>query len=386
MAISDERARELAGLLPKGLSCTDRRERLLCVAQVLCSLTDRDHPLSNSDIRKVLRSYFGHAAAENSVGQDIASLASAGCLGLSVHTTPSGSWCERTGLGPADVRLLLNSVQANRFLTEDQGNGLEDALLGLVSCHQEFDISGEVIVEQRVRETQQHVFDNVDAIARALREGRKLSFTYAYNDFAGTPQPLAGDDGQMTRVETPVALIFSGGNYYLESYAKVPWRHGQCVMRSRVDRMYDVRVADEPADDNDEVARARRTARRRKEESFDMMGGTERIIFLRVKGYCTNTMLDTFGYGLVYRNLQGEPGDRESSMITCVPVGESPTLYRWLSMAGEGIVVSRPPMSLRPWRRTVGDKTPKDLEEDYRAVLEGLRDYLRRAWAPYEGR
>ena len=389
MPINAAQAQQLADLLPNGLRCTDARERLLCLTEILRTLTDAEHTLSNADIRAILHARFGAscAPAENTIGADLRAIRDSGALGLHVHISPAGAWCERTDLGPAKVRMLLNAVQASRFLTTAQSAELQESLFGLVSRHQEEDLEGQVVVERRTRESYQTVFDTCDTIARAIRAGRKIEFNYAFNGFDGKPSFLASDTGELLRVETPIALLFSENNYYVETYADTPWRHGTHIMNSRVDRMYNVRVSGERATANADVRQARKSITRRKRESFDMVDGPRRTIFLRVRADYTNVMFDKFGFGLKFGQFSGEVGNVDTSAVTCVPVAESFTFYRWLSAAGSGIVLERPKSEMwvqsGPWDKAVEGKSLKELRADYEAVRAGYLAFLDRAREPY---
>jgi len=391
MPLSTREAAELASLLPADLSCTDARMRLLCIGEILRTLSDERHPLSNADIRTILKARFGSSCtpAENTVAADLRALKDSHAFDLAVHVTPSGAWCEQRRLTPANLRLLLNAVQSSRFLTSEQGMELQDALLGLASSYQQDDLMGEVFVDQRVPRTyQQEVLDSCDLIARALRRERKLAFVYTYTGFDGKPHPIEGDDGQVERIETPLALLFSEGNYYLESYAATPWRHDIHIMRSRVDRMIDVRVTDDPADDNEAIRAAQSNVRRRMREGFEMVDGPSRIVFLRVRADATNVMYDRFGYGLRFGQLEGPRGDVDTTALACVRVGQTFTFYRWLSAAREGaIVIAQPPSALElvsgPWKTMLRGISREALQRDYEAMVDGYLAYLDGARAPY---
>ena len=390
MAITEREARELADLLPEGMSYTDARSRLLVLVEMLHALTDADHCLANADIRAVFRAYFGddRCPAENTINSDLRVLRENGIAGLRVHTTPSGSWCENAQLPPGKVRLLLNAVQASRFLTTEQSYELQEDLANLVSRYQEDLLFGEVFVDQRTRTGYQQVFETNDTISRAIREGRKIEFEYAFNNYEGKPVMLPGDNGNTLRIETPIGLVFSDNNYYLDSYSAIPWRHGTRVIRSRVDRMYHVRVSEQPADVGDEVEAARASLRRRVIESVEMVDGTSRTLFLRVRGDCTNIMFDRFGFGLRFGQFSGRRNGPEGTGITCVTVAESFTFFRWLSAAGDGIVMVEPPNEMwvlsGPWPESAKRMPLAALREDYRVMRAGYLAFLDRARSAYD--
>ena len=389
MAITPARAAELADLLPDELVCDDARERLLCVAHILSALTDEDHALSNADIRSVLRARFGEGCSpsENTVAADIAAIRDSGALGLDVHITPVGVWAERRELTPAKVRMLLNAVQSSRFLTVAQSAELQEGLFGLVSRHQEDGLAGEVHVDQRVRKASQQVFDTIDAVSRAMALKRKIEFEYTFSGFSGKPVALRGDDGDTLRVETPTALYFSEGNYYVETYGTKPWRHGINLLRSRADRMANVRVSDEAADSSRAVYDAQRSAARRMREGFDMIDGTVRRVFLRVRSNMTNVLYDRFGFGLRFGQFEGVVGDPEATGLTYQLVPQAFTFFRWLSSAEDGIVISEPPSELGlatgPWAKAVAGIPREELLADYHAMVDAYLAFLERARSPY---
>ena len=187
MALTTRRAQELADLLPEGMRCDDSRERLLCLVELLRALTDKDHALSNADIRAVLRAKFGPSCApsENTIAADLRAIGRAGCLGIRLHTGPTGTWAERTDFDFGEVRLLLNAVQSSRMLTVAQSNDLAEDIFGLVSRRQEDDLIDEVIVADRKSRRSQRVLDVLDLAARARRTKRLLEFRYTYTRFDG---------------------------------------------------------------------------------------------------------------------------------------------------------------------------------------------------------
>ncbi len=381
----EERAHDLASMLEDEMDAGNARKRLLCVAEMLRALTDSEHALSNAEIRAVLAAKFGPdcAPAENTINEDIRAIRESGCLGLRVHTGPSGTWCENERLSPANVRLMLNAVQASRFLTQQQSCELQEGLFGLVSRYQEDDLVGEVLVDQRVLQGYQEVFDTCDIIAQALKTDRKVEFKYAYSDFAGKPVALPGDDGSIVRIETPIALLFSGDNYYLESYSEPAWRHGFNLTRSRVDRMYDVRVSSEKALHTREVYNAKRSAGKRLREGFQMLFGKSRALFLRVRADKTNEMFDRFGFGLSFGDFDGEVGSVDTTGVTFVRIAQTPTFYRWLMGMQGGVILQRPNSDMwvrsGPWSKRVKDISFSQLVEDYQEVSSGYRAYVETA-------
>ena len=119
-----------------------------------------------------------------------------------------------------------------------------------------------------------------------------------------------------------------------------------------------------------------------------MVDGPSRAIFLRVRADYTNIMFDKFGFGLKFGQFDGEPGNVETTAITCVLLAESFNFYRWLTAAGDGIVIVKPKSQMwvqsGPWAKVVGEKSYADLLKDYEAVSMGYLAFLDRARSAYE--
>ena len=388
MAITATEAAALAERLPKDLAIMDSRTRLLCVVEIMLGLTDKQHHLSNADIRAILEAKFGPegSTAENTISGDLKALGASGCLGLQLHTSPTGSWVERTEFTPADIRLLVNAVQSCRFLTTAQATRLQDGLCRLASCYQVDDLLDDVHVDQRVPKSYQHVFDACNVISEALRLHRKIEFEYTYTGFDGNAVALPGENGDTLRVETPISLIYGDGNYFMESYADPIWRHSH-LTQSRVDRMINVRVSDQPADRSKEIRQLRASSARRLRESFAMVPGEPRILFLRVRSDMTNVMFDTFGFGLKFEHFDGPIGDVATTAVTCVRVADTFTFYRWLCSAGNRIVLEYPKsetwVRCAAWKGIVGTAKLADLRRDYEETKAAYVAFLQRAIEPY---
>lgn len=382
----DKDFEKLASLLPDEMRLEDNSSRLLCLVELMRTLTDEEHPLSYREIREVMKARFGadKAPSENTIAANLRSINESRCLGVRIHVDARGAWCENTRISPANVRLLLNAVQTSRFLTTQQGKRLEKPLFDMVSYHQRALFESKrfyehVQVEHRARREDQRVLETCDTILRAIRDRRKVEFCYTYLSFDKSKHVLTGDDGSRVRVETPIALIFSSDNYYLESYAEVPWRHAS-VTRSRVDRMTKVSVSDEPADD---VSAWRRTLPKRIKEAFDSMGGETRCVVMRVRSDALNEVFDRFGYDIKFLNFHGTVGDPASTMDCAAYVAQSNAFFRWLSGTRGGVKLVRP-AAIDNWPRrgpwAKGDKvTQARMEQDFNELRRGYHAYLETA-------
>ncbi len=415
MALSQDDIEDFASLLPPELSCNSPRERLLCIVEILKRFSDERHPLSNANIRAILKERFGETPAENTVGGDLRALTNNGFAGIQIRKADHnrGFWCERSDFTTADVHLLLNAIRSSHTLTMRQSKRLQNGLLDHVSLYQEDDLDGTVFVNERMQPEDKKVFKTVQIIFRAMKEGKRVHFQYSYVSMSNARKGnkgklvaggherriLSDDDGNTWRDETPLAVAYIGGNYYVETYSSKKWRGYSTVQRLRVDRMVNTKVSDKPMERGKEVKKAKADAEARlKHRGANTKRG--RYLFLRTRSDRSNFMFDRFGFNLQFDQFEGDADDPASTALAMVHISEPFMFYRWLTAAGDGVVIVRPPLPAMllssPWqdllRELLGSaeinndwqKATDRLNRDYSKTIEEYLAYLDRARSPYK--
>ena len=388
---------EMAELLPGSLGLQDdARSRLLCILAILMEFTDSDCGLTATEIRDILaaRCESGKRPSEPSVLADIKALAENGLPVIEVERPARGKTdgfkCTKAFLTDAQVRLLINIVRTCKFITLDECRQLCDALEGLVSVYQQDRIVGEVYVDERPRPTEPDVFEAADVAAQSIELGKKMEFGYCYYGLDGKEHLLDAPGGGREFRETPIALIFSNGNYYLETWPETPNEHlPRKHFSRRLDRIRNPRILDAPAESNKDIDALKRSVPRRIGQTFDMFGdGVERHLFLKVNALASNNVLARFGHGCKFENV-AKNGDGTEYGYLLVSVQLSPTFYRWLCGFGSQIQIVRPLNALwasgGSWAKHPASKRPfENLVEDYEAAKQGYVSHLKEALSLYE--
>lgn len=391
-------AKEIAGMLPGSVGLQDdARSRLLCILSILMGFTDSDHGLTAAELRDILaaRNESGKRPSEPSVLADIKALAESGLPAVEI-TRPSrgkssGFKCTKAFLTDAQARLLINIVRTCKFITLDECRQLCEALEGLVSVYQQDRIVGEVYVDERPRPTEPDVYEAADVATLSIELGKKIGFGYCYYGLDGREHLLDASDGSHEFRETPISLIFSNGNYYLETWPEfpnegLPRKH----FSRRLDRIRNPRILDEPGESNEEIDALKRSVPRRISQTFDMFGdGTERHLFLKVNALASNNVLARFGHACKFENIAKDDAGNEYGYLL-VTVQLSPTFYRWLCGFGSMIQIARPVNELwargGSWAKHPASKRPfEGLIEDYEAAVRGYTAHLKEALSLYEG-
>ncbi|MBR0404555.1 MAG: WYL domain-containing protein [Eggerthellaceae bacterium] len=388
---------EMAEMLPGSLGLQDdARSRLLCTLGILMQFTDSNHGLTATEIRDILasRSESGKRPSEPSVLSDIKSLAENGMPAIEIERPTRGKTdgfrCTKAFLTDAQARLLINIVRTCKFITLDEWRHLCETLEGLVSVDQQDRSVGEVYVDERPRPTEPDVYEAADVATQSIELGRKMGFGYCYHGLDGKEHLLEAPGGGFEFHETPIALIFSNGNYYLETWPEhpsesLPRKH----FSRRLDRIRNPRVLDAKAEKNDEIESLKRSVPRRISQTFDMYGdGVERHLFLKVSANVSNSVLARFGHACKFENVaMEEDGVKYGYLLVSVQL--SPTFYRWIFGFGSQIQIVRPVNELwirgGTWAKHPASKrTFNSLVEDYEAAVDGYVAHLKEALSPYE--
>ncbi|MBQ9000569.1 MAG: WYL domain-containing protein [Eggerthellaceae bacterium] len=357
------------------------KAQMLYIAEALRCLTDEEHGLTAQQLADAIAVRTGKAPSEPKVLRDLRLLSENTPFGMQVEAPTRGKntgfKCTKLFVTSSQARLLINMVHTCKFITPAQRRELVEALHSMVSYYQQDAIVEDVHTDSRERPATPDVFLAADKAAEAIKKGRCLEFRYADRTF-GEEFLLSGEEGPILFVETPIALIYSFGNYYLETWSTYEC-DGRRLVR-RLDKIRDPVVSDVLAVKSSEIDSLRETVEERTAQVFDMWGdGTPRTLFLRVEARMAKYVYDRFGSDVKFEHVSAD----RSVGFTCVVVQLSPTFFRWLFGMGDGIKVIKPVDAL--WVDAFWKETPRAkkehgyLIEDYAIAMQQYLDLLETA-------
>ncbi len=388
---------DIADLLPPNLNADDSRSRLLCVLETLLEFTDKNHGLTAKELQEVLRlrSRDQKAPSETSVLADIKAIIEHGSPAIKIFRPSRGQAggfkCEKAYLTESQIMLLTSIVRTCKFISIEDCRDLCEGLAGLLSPYAQDRVVGDVFVDERPRPSAPDVYTAADRASEAIRGEKKISFEYIYYGLDGDAHRMTTPGGVSVFVETPLSLIFSNGNYYLETWADVDDKEGASgLLRTRrLDRMKNVVVTEEDAAESPMIENLKATVRDRTIETFDMLGdGVSRCLFLRVNSRASNYVFTRFGHKSVFENIIRDENGEEFGFIK-VSVQLSPTFYRWLLGMAKDIKITKPKSELwfkgGSWSLTSrNEKTYEEALEDYDVAVQGYLAFLKEAASIYE--
>ena len=366
---------EINDLLPQNICATDSsKAQMLYIAEALRSLTDENHGITAKELANAIAARTGKTPSEPKVLRDLHLLSENSPFGMTVETPTrgknSGFKCTKLFITNSQARLLINMVHTCKFITPSQRRELIEALHSMVSFYQQDAIVEDVHTDDRERPATPDVFLAADKAAEAIKKGRCLQFNYADRTFwdeflipdAETGEPILFE-------ETPIALVYSFGNYYLETWVINSEGEGRRFTR-RLDKIRNPAVSETPASNRDVIQKLQSSIEERTSQVFDMWGdGIPRTLFLEVDARVAKYVYDRFGTNVKFEHVSADG----SIGYTCVIVQLSPTFFRWLFGMNNGIRIAKPPNSL--WADIFWNHSPRAKKEYELLVADYLEAY-----------
>lgn len=371
---------EIDGSLPPNICKTSSsKEKMLYIAEALRCLTDESHGLTAKELAEAIAVRTGKAPSEPKVLRDLHLLAENAPFGMKIETPArgknSGFKCTKHFITSSQARLLINMVHTCKFITPAQKRELIESLHSMVSFYQQDAIVEEVHADDRERPSTPDVFLAADKAAEAIRKQRCLQFYYMDRTF-GEEFPISNEEtgDPVLFIETPIALVYSFNNYYLETWGTDDTGESRRLNR-RLDKIRKPKVTNIPAAICPEILELKKSVGERTSQVFDMWGdGIPRTLFLEVDAFAAKYVYDRFGTNVKFEHVSTE----QTVGYACIVVQLSPTFFRWLFGMRGRMRLYRPPSTLWTdsfWKNIPNAKKDYDqLVGDYEEATQQYRD------------
>ncbi|MCD8145926.1 MAG: WYL domain-containing transcriptional regulator [Clostridiales bacterium] len=301
-----------------------QKGKLLMLLQIFAQETDEQHPLSVPALLERLAD-AGIQAERKSVYEDIHTLQRYG-YDIVLHRG-RGYYLGERDFQLAELKLLVDAVQASKFITPQKSQALIDKLARQTSRYQARTLQRQVYVAGKAKSANERVYYTIDAIYEAIGQNKQVSFRYF--DLNQRREKVYRKGGAVYIV-SPYALVRDNDNYYLVAYDKTSGR----LRHYRVDKMDRIAVRKE-ARLGREVYEAEDPARYT-DIHFGMFQGEEKEVVLRCQDWTAHVLIDRFG-----DNLEMYPDDGPTFRAV-VRVVVSPQFFGWLFGLNGGAVVLAP--------------------------------------------
>ena len=307
----------------------NQKSKLLLLRQILLEETDEEHPLTAAELAERL-ARRGVKVERKTLYDDLEVLRGSGLDIVARRGKAYGYFVGERDFELPELKLLVDAVQASKFITHRKSNQLIEKLERLTSRHQAGRLQRHVYVYDRVKTPNERVYLNVDAIHEAIAARKKISFLYYDYGPDKVRRPRQGGEPY---VVSPYALCWQEENYYL--IAHYPKYGG--ISNFRVDRMQETKVLMDPAQNIREVTGALDlNVALYTKGVFGMYHGKMEQVTVRFHNSLMGVVVDRFGEEV------DTVRDGEEYFIAQLPVHVSPTFYGWLLMFGSKAKVLAP--------------------------------------------
>lgn len=303
----------------------NQKLKLLYIVQMLLKHTDEDHVLGTQEIIDKLAEY-DIRAERKSIYDDMMRLADFGFDVLQKKGRGGGYYLASRDFETAELKLLVDAVQASRFMTEKKSRELIKKLENLTSRHQAVQLQHQVVVVGRVKTENEKIYYNVDSIYKAIDQNVKISFTYLEWNLKKELTPRR--DGEKY-VVSPWFLIWEDENYYLAAFDE---KAGE-IRHYRVDKMGDVILLEEKREGKEQYEQLNPAEYTK--QTFGMFGGERTGLTLQFPDKLIGVVIDRFGRETDIKKL-------EKDVFTArVKAAVSGQLFGWLAGLG-GVKIVAP--------------------------------------------
>ena len=208
----------------------NQKLKLLYLTKIFMEKTDESHALTLAEITSLLNGYEV-TADRKTLYLDFEELKHYGLDIISEQRSKTVVYyLASRDFELAELKLLVDSVQSSKFITEKKSNSLIKKLESLVSEHESKQLHRQVITSGRVKTMNESILINVDSIHSAINNNRQISFQY----FQWIPdkQRELRHDGQRYTI-SPWHLVWDNENYYMIGYDS----DSEMIKHFRVDKM-----------------------------------------------------------------------------------------------------------------------------------------------------
>ena len=302
--------------------------KMLYLARIFYEETDDRHSLTMPEIIKKL-SLYGVNADRKTLYLDFDELRD---FGMDIIAEQVGRNCYYH-LGSRDfelpeLKLLVDSVQSAKFITDKKSKGLIRKLESLVSKYEAKQLHRQVIISGRVKTMNESIYYNVDKIHDAINAGCQIRFKYFQWNIRKEME--LRKDGAWYQI-SPWALIWNNEYYYLVAFDAAE----NMIKHYRVDKMLKISVVNEERK-GEEIFQKFNTPRY-SQSLFSMNSGEETSVTLEAANYLVGILIDRFG-----KDIFIIPTD-EDHFRTSVNVAVSSPFLGWVMSLGKDIRIVSPP-------------------------------------------
>ncbi len=292
----------------------NQKLKLLYLMQYLFNMSDEEHPISVAEMIDELARH-DIAAERKSIYDDMEALRTFGLDVVQAKGKTTGYYIGTRDFELPELKLLVDSVQSSKFITQKKTLSLIKKLERLASTFDAQLLQRQVYVRNRVKSMNESVYYNVDEISGAITADKAIHFKYYEYDV--TKERRYRHGGAVYEI-SPFALMWDDENYYMLGYDSAAGK----MKHYRVDKMTAISATDKPREGGEAFKDVDMSAYSKK--VFGMFTGEEQRLTLRFADALVGAVIDRFG-----KDVMIIPGG-EKHFTVSLDIVVSPQFYAWV--------------------------------------------------------
>lgn len=242
----------------------------------------------------------------------------------------------------SELKMLIDSVQTSKFITEKKSLDIIAKLETLCSQYEAQQLRRQVIVANRPKTDNTSVFRTLDTINSAIANNKQVGFKYFSRNRSKRKQYRRNGEQYIVN---PFALIYTDGNYYLVGQEP----NEENIRHYRLDRME--AVAELPFEREGHEQFNDTMLSNYTKFTFSMYGGKLVNTTLRFSNRLVDVVLDRFGQDVMIH------ADGADHFTVSVDIAISEQFYGWVFGLGKAVQIV----------------SPQSVVDGYTQMLDGVR-------------
>ena len=151
--------------------------KLIKIWEILSQETDEDHPISTNDLLKKLET-LGIVCTRKTLYSDIGLLNEIGYEVLCNHARSNEYYVVDRTFSVAELRILMDAIQASDFITESKSMQFIDKIANLAGTRRGEVLKDHLIAFNNTKTDNEQIFYIVETINEAIANQHKVKFLY----------------------------------------------------------------------------------------------------------------------------------------------------------------------------------------------------------------
>ncbi len=185
--------------------------KLLFLHDIFSRQTDKDHVYSANELCDLLMDY-GINCERKSIYSDIEALKEYGMDIVNVRSPKRGYYLKDRKFDIAEVRLLIDAVQAAKFISSRKTKALIYKIGSLLSEFQEEELREQIYVDSTFKSEKEDLYEIIKILDTAIKKSKQVQVTYSKRKLEN--RYLKTMEGKIFLIN-PYSLLWSNDHYYL---------------------------------------------------------------------------------------------------------------------------------------------------------------------------